>query len=91
MLNHYMFLILMLSLYQCTPLHVTAHNGHDFTVDCLVMKGADVNIKNKNGVSMHYLISTVDLRMTIRTSILIVPWNRMGQHGMSHSVPDSYI
>ena len=37
--------------YQQTPLHVAASNGRDYTVEWLVKKGADVNIKDKRGVS----------------------------------------
>ena len=37
--------------YQKTPLHVAASKGRDYTVECLVKKGADMNIKDKNGVS----------------------------------------
>ena len=36
--------------YQQTPLHVAASNGRDYTVECLVRKGADMNIKDKKGV-----------------------------------------
>ena len=36
--------------YQQTPLHVAASNGRDYTVECLVKKGAYINIKDKNGV-----------------------------------------
>ena len=38
--------------YQQTPLHVAAIKGHDYTVECLVKKGANMNIKDKNGVSV---------------------------------------
>ena len=37
--------------HQQTPLHVAASNGHDYTVECLVKKGAVMNIKDKKGVS----------------------------------------
>ena len=36
--------------YQRTPLHVAASKGRDYTVECLVQKGADMNIKDKTGV-----------------------------------------
>ena len=36
--------------YQQTPLHVAASHGRDYTVECLVKKGADMNIKYKSGV-----------------------------------------
>ena len=35
---------------QKTPLHVAASNGRDYTVERLVKKGADMNIKDMNGV-----------------------------------------
>ena len=37
--------------HQQTPLHVAANNDRDYTVEFLVKKGADMNIKDKNGVS----------------------------------------
>ena len=36
--------------YQKTPLHVAASKGRHYTVECLVEKGADINIKDKTGV-----------------------------------------
>ena len=36
---------------QRTPLHVAASNGRDYTVECLLKKTADMNIKDKTGVS----------------------------------------
>ena len=38
--------------YQQTPLHVAASKGRDYTVECLVKKGAHMNIKDKKGVSV---------------------------------------
>ena len=37
--------------YQQTPLHVAASKGRDYTVEMLVKEGADMNIKDKEGVS----------------------------------------
>ena len=37
---------------QWTPLHVAGSKGRDYTVECLVEKGADISIKDKAGVSM---------------------------------------
>ena len=37
--------------YQQSPLHVAASKGHDYTVECLVNKRANMNIKDKKGVS----------------------------------------
>ena len=39
------------SSYQATPLHGAAHNGHLHTVQHLVERGADLNIKTVHGVS----------------------------------------
>ena len=40
------------SSYQQTPLHVAVSKGRDYTVEYLVKKGADKNIKDKNGVNV---------------------------------------
>ena len=45
--------------YQQTPLHVAASNGRDYTVEWLVKKGADINIKNKTGVCKTMLLMIV--------------------------------
>ena len=37
--------------YQQTPLHLAASKGRDYTVECLVQKKADMNMKDKKGVS----------------------------------------
>ena len=39
-------------LYQQTPLHIAARQGYVKTVECLVEKGADISIKDNNGVSI---------------------------------------
>ena len=38
--------------FQWTPLHVAAKEGHDYTVECLVKKGAQINTQDKNGVRL---------------------------------------
>jgi len=40
-----------LFLTQKTPLHVAASEGHGYTVKFLVKERADVNIKDRTGVS----------------------------------------
>ena len=45
--------------YQHTPLHVAASNHHDYTVECLVKRGADMNIKNETGVHETILLMIV--------------------------------
>ena len=45
--------------YQQTPLHVAASKAHDYTVGCLVKKGADMNIKDKCGVRETILLMIV--------------------------------
>ena len=41
----------LLSPHQDTPLHMAAEGGHTDTVQCLIDKGAGINIKNDGGVS----------------------------------------
>ena len=36
-----------------TPLHVVARRGRITTVDCLIDKGADINIKDNNEVNIY--------------------------------------
>ena len=45
--------------YQQTPLHVAASNGRDYTAECLVKKGADINMKDKTGVRETILLMIV--------------------------------
>ena len=40
-----------ISPHQKTPLHLAAEGGHMDTVTCLVEKGANTNIKDKNEAS----------------------------------------
>ena len=37
--------------HQDTPLHLAAFNGFTDTVQCLIEKGAEINIKDNSGVS----------------------------------------
>ena len=57
------FLKLISFLYQWTTLHVAVRKDHDYTVKCLVKKGADISIRDKNGVGQTI---TVDLRLSTR-------------------------
>ena len=41
----------LLSPHQYTPLHVAAEEGHTDSVQCLIDKGAEINIKDNAGVS----------------------------------------
>ena len=45
--------------FQKTPLHVAASKHRDFTVECLVKKVADMNIKDKTGVCRTIYLLTV--------------------------------
>ena len=56
----YFFLLSCCFLYQWTPLHTAAARGHDYTVICLIKNGADINIKDKNGVSVTVFL-TIDM------------------------------
>ena len=66
--------------YQRTPLHVAAHNGRDYTVECLAKKGPNVSIKDKNGVSITkdrlFEYQTLSMRI-VCPSHHHVPWNGM--------------
>ena len=55
MTNYYLKLISIL--YQWTPLHVVASKAHDYTVKGLVKKGANVNIRDTNGVGQTMLVN----------------------------------
>ena len=43
---------LFLSMYQRTPLHIVAAEGYGHTVEHLFRRGADINIKDNDGVSV---------------------------------------
>ena len=47
------FLIVSLSMYQCTPLHFAAREGYVGIVRWLVGKGADIKIQDSDGVSTY--------------------------------------
>ena len=38
---------------QRTALHIAAGKGYEYTLLCLVKQGADINIKDNDGVSTH--------------------------------------
>ena len=42
----------LLSLYQRTPLHVAAKEGYVYTVEGLIKRRADINIRDHAGVSV---------------------------------------
>ena len=50
--------------YQRTPLHVAASKGRDYTVEWLVKKRADINIKDKTGVHETILL-IIDSRVSL--------------------------
>ena len=52
--------LVSLSLYQCTALHVAAREGRDYTVECLVKKGAEITITDNDGVS-ETIVVIIDL------------------------------
>ena len=45
--------------YQRTPLHVAASKGRDYTVEFLVKKEAEMNIRDKTGVCETILLMIV--------------------------------
>ena len=42
--------------HQWSPLHVASKEGHDYTVEWLVKKGAKIQLRDKNGVSLTILL-----------------------------------
>ena len=44
-------IIYCVSLYQHTPLHIAAGKGYTHTTECLIRKGADINMQDNDGVS----------------------------------------
>ena len=66
------------SLYQQTPIHAAAKNHHDYTVQLLIEKEADVNIKDNNGVSMW---STLILWFAnLSSQALLIPTKSLKQY-----------
>lgn len=53
---------MILPFYQQTPLHIAAREGHDYTVECLVKKGADISFKDKDGVSVSLSVTMYVLK-----------------------------
>ena len=48
--------------FQQTPLHTAANIGNEYTMDGLVKLGADINIKDKDGVSETLIMALVKIR-----------------------------
>ena len=46
----------LFSLCQRTPLHIAAGEGYGYTVENLLRKGADIHIKDKQGVNVTILL-----------------------------------
>ena len=67
-----------------TPLHVAAEKGHfEEIVPYLVDKGTDIDVKDNNGVSLHYWGRSILLEFKVTstpyiqgdtTSIIPSPW-----------------
>ena len=71
--------------YQRTPLHVAARKGHDYTVKCLVKKGADMDTKDKTGVHETILLIVVKY-LTVSIRILLSIPSSSSMHGMVYSI-----
>ena len=57
--------LFFLLLSQWTPLHIAAERGHDYTVEYLVEKQADVNIRDEDGVRVTIPLMVADLSQPI--------------------------
>ena len=69
--------MLFLFLNQRTPLHVAASKGHDYTVECLVEKGANINIKDKDGVGMSIFLNYYRQHQILSLLVLFDLGNRL--------------
>ena len=63
-------------LYQQTPLHTAVAKGHDYTVICLIKNGADISIKDKNGVSVTILLM-IDIHCWFELELPKFPGSRV--------------
>ena len=59
--------------YQRTPLHIAAEEGFKHTVDSLVKKGANIKIKDKEGVSATGILK-VDLMWW---DLSVISWHNL--------------
>ena len=50
--------------YQRTPIHIAAKEGHEFSVKTLVKKGADIRIRDNDGVSHRIILLRAGKRRT---------------------------
>ena len=63
---------LFLSLYQRTALHQAAVAGHVDTVRCLAEKGADINIKDCDGVSEGHYSADCESLISLLVLFLVI-------------------
>ena len=54
---------------QQTPLHVAASQGHCYIVEYFVQQGADVSIKDNDGVSVNILLVILVISIELATKI----------------------
>ena len=57
---------------QRAPLHAAASEGHEYTVKSLVDKGANINIKDKDGVSSEYNTNGMYVRTTNLSRVSLI-------------------
>ena len=73
---------LFLSFCQQTPLHIAASKNYERTVECLVDEGADINIKDKDGVSTTH--TTVGILYVIHVHTILSWASAQGRSQLKH-------
>lgn len=57
-LNYYLAYFVLPSFRQMAALHLAVERAHTEVVKCLIDRGADISIKDYNGVNIHYIHMT---------------------------------
>ena len=67
-------------------MHTAAKEGNEYTMDGLVKLGADINIKDKDGVSETLIITAVGLTKALKEHALFVHEYRPTKRGVWNRV-----
>ena len=63
-----LFSLKSVSFHQRTPLHIAVSGGYKDTVEYLIKQGADISIKDNDGVSKTTVICTADFSLSYVSS-----------------------